>query len=42
LKIKDNFEKIVISMDPVVNEYQGIKHMKLIDFLLKGEVKKVK
>jgi len=31
----DNFEKIVISMDPLVNNYQGIKHVKLIDFLTK-------
>ena len=33
LKINDNFEKIVISMDPLVNDYQGVKHIKLIDFL---------
>jgi len=35
LKIKDNLEKIVISMDPLVSNYQGIKHIKLIDFLTK-------
>jgi len=34
LKINDNFEKIVISMDRVVGDYQGIIHLKLIDFLL--------
>lgn len=33
LKINDNFEKIVISMDPIVGDYQGIRHIKLIDFL---------
>ncbi len=33
LKIKDNFEKIVISLDPIVSDYQGVRHIKLIDFL---------
>jgi hypothetical protein len=35
LKINDNFEKIVVSMDPLVGNYQGVKHIKLIDFLTK-------
>jgi predicted AAA+ superfamily ATPase len=33
LKINDNFEKIVVSLDSVVSNYRGIKHLKLIDFL---------
>jgi predicted AAA+ superfamily ATPase len=33
LKIEDNFEKIVISMDNLVSDYQGVRHVKLIDFL---------
>lgn len=33
LKIDDNYEKIVITMDPVVMSYKGIKHFRLIDFV---------
>jgi len=38
LKIRDNFEKIVVSMDPLVSGYQGIEHIKLVDFLRKNAV----
>lgn len=34
LKIQDNFEKIVVTMDPITLDYKGIKHFKLSDFLL--------
>ncbi len=35
LKIKDNFEKVVVSMDNLfVDDYKGIKHMNIKDFLL--------
>ena len=35
LKIDDNYEKIVVSMDPISSDYKGIKHYKLGDFLEK-------
>ncbi len=37
LKIEDNFEKIVITMDAMENNYQGIKHFRLINFLTKDK-----
>lgn len=33
LKIEDNFEKIVVTMDEIKIDYLGIKHMRLLDFL---------
>ena len=37
-KIKDNYEKIVISLDKFfVKELEGIKHVYLIDFLKEGD-----
>jgi predicted AAA+ superfamily ATPase len=33
LKIKDNYEKIVITMDEVDFSQNGIKHLNIIDFL---------
>lgn len=36
VKIKDNYEKIVISMDKIFpEERNGIQHIYLLDFLLK-------
>jgi len=36
LAIKDNYPKIVVSMDQVAGgEYKGVKHIKIIDFLSK-------
>jgi len=36
LAIEDNYEKIVVSMDKLISgDYKGIKHMHIIDFLLK-------
>lgn len=32
-KIEDNYEKIVVTADPLVKNYRGIKHIKLADFL---------
>jgi len=33
LKIDDNFEKIVITLDDTLNDYLGVRHIKLVDFL---------
>lgn len=35
--IKDNYPKYVISLDKLTYEYNGIKHMNLIDFLLNND-----
>ena len=32
--IKDNYPKYVITLDKLTYEYNGIKHVNLIDFLL--------
>lgn len=37
LKIKDNYEKIVISASEFAGEFKGIKHMHIKDFLVKNE-----
>lgn len=34
LKIKDNYEKIVVSADEFASEYKGIRHVHIRDFLL--------
>jgi len=37
-KIKDNYPKMVVSMDDIrTNSRNGIKHVRLIDFLSKTE-----
>lgn len=42
LKIKDNYQKIVVSLDRLINEdYQGVKHYNIIDFLLDDDLLKV-
>lgn len=34
LVIPDNYQKIVVSMDKIIgNDYRGIKHYQIIDFL---------
>lgn len=33
LKINDNYEKIVVSADPFVSDYKGVKHLQLNQFL---------
>jgi predicted AAA+ superfamily ATPase len=36
--IADNYEKVVLSMDHTpMNDYEGIRHIHLIDFLLQAE-----
>ncbi len=36
LKIKDNFRKIVVSMDEIIGgDFKGIEHINLLDFLAK-------
>ena len=36
-KIRDNYEKVVLSLDPGLNaSYDGIKSLNLIDWLLNG------
>jgi predicted AAA+ superfamily ATPase len=35
LLIKDNYPKMVVTMDELAgNDYQGIKHIHILDFLL--------
>ena len=35
LAIKDNYEKIVVSMDDFVEgDFKGVKHMNVVDFIL--------
>lgn len=34
LKIEDNYEKIVVSADEFTNDYKGIKHLHITDFLV--------
>ena len=36
--IKDNYPKYVITLDKLTYEYNGIKHINLIDFLLKDDI----
>ena len=39
LLIPDNYKKIVVSMDKVVgNDYQGVRHYQIIDFLLDDQL----
>lgn len=39
LDIPDNYQKIVVSMDKLIgDDYQGIKHYNILDFLLKDEI----
>ncbi len=39
LDIPDNYQKIVVSMDKLIGgEYKGIKHYKIMDFLLRDEL----
>lgn len=39
LDIPDNYQKIVVSMDKLIgDDYQGIKHYNILDFLLKDEL----
>lgn len=38
LKINDNFEKVVISMDNLASDYKGVHHVKLVDFLTSEEI----
>jgi hypothetical protein len=33
IEIKDNYEKIVISTDPITKDYKGVKHLNIVDFL---------
>lgn len=35
-EIEDNFDKIVLSLDPIVRDVDGIKHENLVDWLLNG------
>jgi len=37
LRIEDNYEKVVVSADEFADDYKGIKHMNIRDFLLKGK-----
>lgn len=37
LSIKDNYEKIVVSMDQISNNYMGIKNINILDFLTDWE-----
>lgn len=36
--IDDSYPKYVISMDPITNDIDGIRHLKLIDFLENEEL----
>lgn len=39
LEIRDNYQKIVVSMDKITgDDYQGIKHYNILDFLLKDKL----
>ena len=35
LEIKDNYRKIVVSMDPITTNEQGIEHLHIRDFLIR-------